>query len=73
MRTTDNTSTSCWNCNSTSESGALYMKKCTYCCKTYCNICSTGGGCPHCGKHETDWRKEIISEQSSNDLWKKKW
>ena len=53
----------CLNCNATMKDGAYAVRKCTWCCKKYCNKCSTGSGCPHCGKYGEDWVRKIVSQE----------
>lgn len=53
---------SCGGCSSRKENGANWVKKCTYCCKQYCNVCSSSG-CPHCGKYGEDWTQKVVSTE----------
>ncbi|MFT7412935.1 MAG: hypothetical protein ACI9J4_001299 [Paraglaciecola sp.] len=52
----------CGGCKSTINDGANWVKKCTWCCKQYCNNC-INGGCPHCGKSGEDWTQKVVSQK----------
>lgn len=54
------TSPYCSGCNADANSGARWEKKCTYCCKKYCNKCAPNVVCPHCGRTGEDWTREIV-------------
>lgn len=51
----------CGGCGSDHNQGARWVKKCTWCCKRYCNQCISGG-CPHCGKSGEDWTHKVLTD-----------